>query len=84
MDALAQLGSIGRGHVLALVRKGLVAQTADTEDQRQKLLSITAAGRAVWKKLPDPIDIILKIAFKDIPASDLATVVRVLSTAPSG
>jgi DNA-binding MarR family transcriptional regulator len=68
------------GVVLALVRKGLVAQTADSEDQRQKLLSITAAGRAVWKKLPNPIELILTTAFKDVSASDLATVVRVLST----
>jgi DNA-binding MarR family transcriptional regulator len=68
------------GVVLALVRKGLVAQTADSEDQRRRLLSMTAAGRAAWKKLPDPIDLILKTAFKDIPESDLATVVRVLST----
>jgi len=66
--------------VSALVRKGLVEQTTVEHDQRQRLLTMTPAGRALWKKLPDPIALILKIAFEDVPKDDLATVVRVLST----
>ncbi|HEX7814977.1 MarR family transcriptional regulator [Dyella sp.] len=65
--------------VSALVRKGLVAQVTDPQDLRQKILSITAAGRVLWKKLPDPIDLILKTAFQGVAEDDLATVVRVLS-----
>lgn len=68
------------GVISALVRKGLVVQLTDPQDLRQKLLSITPAGRALWKKLPDPIGLILKTAFKGVPESDLAIVVRVLST----
>lgn len=67
------------GVVAALVRKNFVEQTPDTLDQRQKLLTITQAGRALWRKLPDPIDLILKTAFKDVSEKDLDTVVRVLS-----
>ncbi len=68
------------GVVSALVRKSLVKQTTDFSDQRQKLLSMTPAGRALWQALPNPIDLILKTAFAGIPEDDLATVVRVLST----
>lgn len=67
------------GVVAALVRKGLVEQATDPADQRQKLLSITPAGQALWARLPDPIDLILKTAFEGVPEDDLATVVRVLS-----
>ncbi|MCB1422780.1 MAG: MarR family transcriptional regulator [Nitratireductor sp.] len=66
--------------VSTLVRKGLVEQKTDPEDHRQKLLSITPAGRALWETLPNPIDIIRKTAFEGIAEEDLATVVRVLST----
>lgn len=68
------------GVVSTLVRKGLVKQRIDPKDHRQKLLSITGAGLALWKTLPDPIDSMRKIAFEGIPEDDLATVVRVLST----
>lgn len=67
------------GVVSALVRKGLIEQTTDPEDQRQKLLSITPAGRDLWASLPDPIDLILKTAFEGVAEDDLAVVVRVLS-----
>ena len=67
------------GVISALVRKGLVEQATDPVDQRQKLLSITPAGRALWDALPDPIDLILKTAFDGVSEADLATVVRVLS-----
>ncbi|WP_207917896.1 MarR family winged helix-turn-helix transcriptional regulator [Sodalis ligni] len=62
------------------MRKALVEQTTDPADQRQKLLSMTPAGRALWQVLPNPVDLILKTAFEGIPEDDLATVVRVLST----
>jgi len=68
------------GVVSALVRKGLVEQEADPEDQRRKLLSITPAGRSLWLALPDPVDLVLKTAFEGVPEEDLETTVRVLST----
>ena len=66
------------GVTSTLVRKGLVEQTAVPEDRRQKLLSITPAGRALWEKLPDPIAPLRKTAFEGVSEDDLATVVRVL------
>ncbi|WP_215885179.1 MarR family winged helix-turn-helix transcriptional regulator [Acidithiobacillus sulfurivorans] len=67
------------GVVSALVRKELIEQTTDPADQRQKRLSITQAGQALWAKLPDPIDLILKTAFAGVCEHDLATVTQVLS-----
>ncbi|WP_299845608.1 MarR family transcriptional regulator [uncultured Paracoccus sp.] len=67
------------GVVAALVRKGLVEQATDPEDQRQKHLSITPAGRVLWATLPNPIDLISKTAFEGVPEDDLETVARVLS-----
>src|ERR1035437_6838564 len=51
------------GVVATLVRKGLVDQTPDAEDQRQRMLRISRSGTKLWKELPDPIDLILTVAF---------------------
>src|ERR1700748_3295927 len=51
------------GIVATLVRKGLIDQAADSDDQRQRMLRITRLGTRLWKKLPDPIDLILSVAF---------------------
>lgn len=67
------------GVVSALVRKGLVEQSTDAEDQRQKLLSLTPSGLALWNTLPDPIALIQHTAFSDTPEDDLTVVIRVLS-----
>ncbi|MDQ0771643.1 DNA-binding MarR family transcriptional regulator [Streptomyces aurantiacus] len=69
------------GVVAALVRKGLVEQTPDSTDQRQKVLTMTPAGAALWRKLPDPIALILKTAFDGVPQTDIDTTTRVLRTA---
>jgi MarR family transcriptional regulator, lower aerobic nicotinate degradation pathway regulator len=69
------------GVVTALVRKGLVGQETDPTDQRQKILSITEAGRSLWAELPDPIGVILDTAFRGVPAEDVATTTRVLQAA---
>lgn len=65
----------------ALVRKGLVEQRADPSDGRQRLLEITPVGLKLWRELPDPIELILGIAFEGEDEEDLATVVRVLRAA---
>lgn len=67
--------------VRALVGKGLVEQKTAANDQRQRVLTITAAGRRLWGRLPDPLDRIVKVGFEGVPEADLATVVRVLQGA---
>lgn len=68
------------GIVTTLVRKGLIAQTADGEDQRQRLLSLTPAGEALWRQLPD-LTFIHDAAFGTIKPAELAATVRVLRMA---
>jgi DNA-binding MarR family transcriptional regulator len=69
------------GVVTTLVRKGLVDQTPDAEDQRQRMLRLTHVGTKLWKELPDPIDLILTVAFGDADPAELAIARRVLQTA---
>ena len=67
--------------VATLVRKCLVTQTADAGDQRQRLLSITEAGRNLWAGLPDPIALALAVSFAGADETDLAVTRRVLQEA---
>jgi DNA-binding MarR family transcriptional regulator len=69
------------GVVATLVRKGLVEQIPDSQDQRQRMLRITASGKKLWKELPDPIALILSIAFDGVDHAELATARRVLKAA---
>lgn len=68
------------GVVAALVRKGLVNQSAGGKDQRQRTLQLTEAGKALWSDLPD-LHFINDAAFGGIDPADLATAMRVLQTA---
>ncbi len=65
----------------ALVRKGLVDQMPDPDDQRQKVLRITTAGRNLWATLPDPIGMITRVAFDGVDDGEIATTNRVLRDA---
>jgi len=69
------------GIVTTLVRKGLVDQTPDSEDQRQRMLRITRSGTKLWKELPDPIGLIMAVAFDGADATELAIARRVLQAA---
>jgi len=69
------------GIVATLVRKGLVDQTPDSNDQRQRMLRITRSGTKLWKELPDPIDLILTVAFDGADPAELAIARRVLQAA---
>jgi len=69
------------GIVATLLRKGLVDQTPDSEDQRQRMLRITRSGTKLWKELPDPIDLILAVAFDGADPAELAIARRVLQAA---
>ncbi|WP_232830464.1 MarR family winged helix-turn-helix transcriptional regulator [Oceanicella sp. SM1341] len=68
------------GIVTTLVRKDLVAQSADGTDQRQRLLSLTPAGHALWQELPD-LTFIHDAAFGGADPADLETAARVLRAA---
>jgi MarR family transcriptional regulator, lower aerobic nicotinate degradation pathway regulator len=67
--------------VTALVRKGFVDQAPDPGDQRQRLLTLTTAGQELWDELPDPIELIQKVAFDGADEAELATALRVLQAA---
>jgi DNA-binding MarR family transcriptional regulator len=69
------------GIVTTLVRKGLVDQTPDSEDQRQRMLRITRLGTKLWRELPDPIELITAVAFDGADPTELAIARRVLRTA---
>lgn len=69
------------GIVAALVRKGLVAQVPDAVDQRQRVLTITDAGRALWDELPDPVALTTAISFDAADEVELETTRRVLREA---
>lgn len=66
------------GVVATLVRKGLVEQVPDEDDQRQRLLRLSASGKRLWKKLPDPVSLILSVAFDGFTKSELEIARRVL------
>ena len=67
--------------VSALLRKGLIEQKPASNDQRQRLLTITEVGQRLWQTLPDPLDMIVKTGFEGVSEAELATVVRVLQSA---
>lgn len=67
--------------ISALVSKELIEQLPDPDDQRQKVLQITTAGRKLWAKLPDPISLITSVAFDGVSNADIATTNRVLKDA---
>ena len=67
--------------ISALVRKGLIEQMPDLDDQRQKVLQITTAGRKLWATLPDPIELIATVAFGGVDAEEIATTNRILREA---
>ena len=69
------------GIVATLVRKGLVDQTPDSDDHRQRMLRITRSGKKLWKELPDPGDLILVAAFDGADPAELAIARRVLQAA---
>jgi DNA-binding MarR family transcriptional regulator len=69
------------GVVTTLVRKGLVAQAPDSEDQRQRMLRITRAGSKLWAALPNPIEQILEVAFDDADPAEMDIARKVLQAA---
>lgn len=69
------------GVISVLVRKGLVVQAPDPGDQRQKLLALTDQGRDLWRRLPDPAELIGDVAFAGEDPADIDTMNRLLHAA---
>jgi DNA-binding MarR family transcriptional regulator len=67
--------------VATLVRKELVAQLADRHDQRQRVVHLTATGRELWSKLPDPIAVVHSVAFDGVDEAELTRVAELLEAA---
>jgi DNA-binding MarR family transcriptional regulator len=67
--------------ISALVRKGLIDQMSDPDDQRQKVLQITTVGRKLWATLPDPVGLIAAVAFDGVDDAEIETTNRVLRNA---
>lgn len=53
----------------SLVKKGWLERTPSATDKRVKILSLTGDGRARWKKIPDPLDIVEKKMLRGMDAS---------------
>jgi len=69
------------GVVTTLSSKGLIAQEPDSEDQRQRILRITRAGDKLWKALPNPVEMILEVAFKGADPAEMEIARKVLQAA---
>lgn len=69
------------GIVTTLVGKGLIDQTPDSGDQRQRTLRITRSGMKLWKQLPDLTGLILAVAFDGVDPAELEMARRVLQAA---
>lgn len=70
------------GVVTTLLSKGLIAQEHDSQDQRQRILRITRAGSKLWQALPNPVELIVEVAFdgEDPDEMEIARKVLVAAT----
>jgi DNA-binding MarR family transcriptional regulator len=69
------------GIVARLMRKGLIEQVADAEDQRQRTLRLTIPGRRLWRELPDLAELLRSVAFEGFEQKELAIARKVLKAA---
>jgi DNA-binding MarR family transcriptional regulator len=69
------------GVVTTLLSKGLIAQVPDAEDQRQRILRITRAGGKLWQALPNPVELILEVAFEGADPAEMEITRKVLQAA---
>lgn len=67
--------------ISVLLRKQLIEQAPDPQDQRQKVLHLTARGADLFALVPDPIALITAVAFQGVDDADVATTQRVLRDA---
>lgn len=69
------------GVVKTLLSKGLIAQAPSEDDQRQRILRITRAGRKLWHALPNPVELILEVAFNGADPAEMEIACKVLKAA---
>jgi Transcriptional regulators len=69
------------GVVTTLLNKRLIAQAPDADDQRQRILRITRAGSKLWQALPNPVELILEVAFKGADPAEMEITRKVLQAA---
>lgn len=69
------------GVVTTLLSKGLIAQTPDADDQRQRILRLTRAGQKLWHALPNPVEMILQVAFQGADPAEMEIARKVLQAA---
>lgn len=69
------------GIVSTLVRKGFVEQVISAADQRQRVLTLTPAGRELLDELPDPFEEVREVALAGIAPAEIAAAIEVLKRA---
>lgn len=69
------------GVVTTLLGKALIAQAPDSKDQRQRMLRLTRAGEKLWQVLPNPVEMILDVAFEGADPAEMDVTCRVLQAA---
>ena len=69
------------GVVTTLLSKGLIAQSPDVNDQRQRILRLTRAGEKLWQALPNPVEMILEVAFRGADPTEMEVARKVLQAA---
>ncbi len=65
----------------ALERKGWVTRRESRTDRRVKEVALTPAGRALWRRLPDPIAVVRKRMLAGIGATEVKAARAVLDRA---
>jgi DNA-binding MarR family transcriptional regulator len=65
----------------ALERKGWVTRRESRTDRRVKEVALTPAGRALWRRLPDPIALVRKRMLAGISAAEVKAARAVLDRA---
>lgn len=69
------------GVVTTLLSKGLIAQAPDSHDQRQRILRLTRAGDKLWQALPNPVEMIVDVAFQGADPAEMEIARKVLRAA---
>ncbi|MBW4028205.1 MAG: MarR family transcriptional regulator [Acidobacteria bacterium] len=69
------------GVVTTLLSKGLIAQSPDVDDQRQRILRLTRIGEKLWQALPNPVEMILEVAFRGADPTEMEVARKVLQAA---
>lgn len=85
LGELSQRMMVSNGNVTGLVDRlvsdGLVARRASPRDRRVQIVSLTAAGRRVFRKMADENGDWISEIFADLDADDIEALMRLLAKA---